>query len=185
MGVGVSVSAWHAPDQPALLAVNGISGNLDLGWGLCMPVHLLVIPLALSPLPTPSPAVGSPPCPCPRSAGELPTLSDWESHLTTVFPEVRLKRFLEMRGADAGPWRLICGLPALWVGLLYDAQAQVGGWAPSDAAEAQAPCLLPSGGCICLLTATLSLAPPAQPIVCSPLSLPHCHSLNCRRRRWR
>lgn len=43
-----------------------------------------------------------------------------------MFPEVRLKRFLEMRGADGGPWRLICGLPALWVGLLYDQQAQVG-----------------------------------------------------------
>ena len=62
---------------------------------------------------------------CPVPAGELPTLQDWESHMTTVFPEVRLKRFLEMRGADAGPWRLICGLPALWVGLLYDQQAQV------------------------------------------------------------
>ena len=56
--------------------------------------------------------------------GEYPTLDDWESHLTTVFPEVRLKRFLEMRGADGGPWRLICGLPALWVGLLYDEEAQ-------------------------------------------------------------
>jgi glutamate--cysteine ligase len=56
--------------------------------------------------------------------GELPTMDDWEAHLTTVFPEVRLKRFLEMRGADGGPFRLICGLPALWVGLLYDAQAQ-------------------------------------------------------------
>ncbi len=56
--------------------------------------------------------------------GELPTIDDWESHLTTVFPEVRLKRFLEMRGADCGPWRLICALPALWVGLLYDEQAQ-------------------------------------------------------------
>jgi glutamate--cysteine ligase len=64
-------------------------------------------------------------------AGELPslpgaraTLADWETHLTTIFPEVRLKRFLEMRGADGGPWRLICALPALWVGLLYDARAQ-------------------------------------------------------------
>ena len=54
----------------------------------------------------------------------LPSLKDWEAHLTTAFPEVRLKRFLEMRGADAGPWRLICALPALWVGLLYDAEAQ-------------------------------------------------------------
>eukprot|EP00204_Picochlorum_oklahomense_P000699 CAMPEP_0118802198 /NCGR_PEP_ID=MMETSP1161-20130426/5292_1 /TAXON_ID=249345 /ORGANISM="Picochlorum oklahomensis, Strain CCMP2329" /LENGTH=468 /DNA_ID=CAMNT_0006730317 /DNA_START=116 /DNA_END=1519 /DNA_ORIENTATION=+ len=56
--------------------------------------------------------------------GEYPTMDDWESHLTTVFPEVRLKKFIEMRGADGGPWRLICGLPALWVGLLYDEEAQ-------------------------------------------------------------
>lgn len=56
--------------------------------------------------------------------GETPTLKDWEAHLTTVFPEVRLKRFLEMRGADGGPWRLICALPALWVGIMYDEEAQ-------------------------------------------------------------
>lgn len=52
--------------------------------------------------------------------GEYPTIKDWEDHLTTAFPEVRLKKFLEMRGADGGPWRRICALPALWVGLLYD-----------------------------------------------------------------
>jgi glutamate--cysteine ligase len=52
--------------------------------------------------------------------GELPTLSDWGDHLTTAFPEVRLKKFLEMRGADSGPWGRLCALPALWVGLLYD-----------------------------------------------------------------
>ena len=52
--------------------------------------------------------------------GELPTLNDWENHLTTIFPEVRLKRYLEMRGADGGPWRRLCALPAFWVGLLYD-----------------------------------------------------------------
>lgn len=52
--------------------------------------------------------------------GEKPTIKDWEDHLTTAFPEVRLKKFLEMRGADGGPWRRICALPALWVGLLYD-----------------------------------------------------------------
>ena len=52
--------------------------------------------------------------------GEKPTMKDWEDHLTTAFPEVRLKQFLEMRGTDAGPWRRICALPALWVGLLYD-----------------------------------------------------------------
>jgi glutamate--cysteine ligase len=52
--------------------------------------------------------------------GELPTIKDWEDHLTTAFPEVRLKKYLEMRGADGGPWRRICALPALWLGLLYD-----------------------------------------------------------------
>ncbi|CAN6818856.1 unnamed protein product [Brassica oleracea] len=52
--------------------------------------------------------------------GELPTYNDWENHLTTIFPEVRLKRYLEMRGADGGPWRGLCALPAFWVGLLYD-----------------------------------------------------------------
>jgi glutamate--cysteine ligase len=61
--------------------------------------------------------------PC-MPAGEKPTMADWENHLTTIFPDVRLKRFLEMRGADGVPFRLICALPALWVGLIYDAQAQ-------------------------------------------------------------
>ena len=56
----------------------------------------------------------------PGLEGEYPTLADWEDHLTTAFPEVRLKRFLEMRGADGGPWRRLCALPAFWVGLLYD-----------------------------------------------------------------
>ena len=59
--------------------------------------------------------------------GELtewqPTMGDWTNHLSTLFPDVRLKRFLEMRGADGGPWRRICALPAFWVGLLYDAAA--------------------------------------------------------------
>ncbi|MEM1400330.1 MAG: glutamate--cysteine ligase [Pseudomonadota bacterium] len=55
--------------------------------------------------------------------GEVPTIEDWGDHLTTIFPEIRLKRFLEMRGADGGPWGRICALPALWVGLLYDDQA--------------------------------------------------------------
>ena len=54
---------------------------------------------------------------------ERPTLADWESHLTTIFTDVRLKQFLEMRGADGGPWRSLCALPALWVGLLYDVGA--------------------------------------------------------------
>ncbi|WP_417666534.1 glutamate--cysteine ligase [Roseibium sp.] len=49
-----------------------------------------------------------------------PTLGDWNNHLSTLFPDVRLKKYIEMRGADGGPWRRICALPALWVGLLYD-----------------------------------------------------------------
>ncbi len=60
--------------------------------------------------------------------GERPTLDDWESHLTTIFPEARLKRFIEMRGADGGPWRRLCALPAFWVGLLYDGAAQAAAW---------------------------------------------------------
>jgi len=55
--------------------------------------------------------------------GEIPTIADWEDHMSTLFPEVRLKKFLEMRGADGGTWSKICALPALWVGLLYDDQA--------------------------------------------------------------
>ena len=59
--------------------------------------------------------------------GELadwqPNMGDWTNHLSTLFPDVRLKRFLEMRGADGGPWRRICALPAFWVGLLYDGVA--------------------------------------------------------------
>jgi glutamate--cysteine ligase len=64
----------------------------------------------------------------PALPGEKPTLSDWADHLTTIFPEVRLKRFMEMRGADGGPWRKICALPALWVGLLYDGAALDAAW---------------------------------------------------------
>jgi glutamate--cysteine ligase len=59
----------------------------------------------------------------PALPGEIPLLGDWIDHLTTAFPEVRLKTFLEMRGADGGPWRHLCALPALWVGLLYDEAA--------------------------------------------------------------
>lgn len=61
--------------------------------------------------------------------GELPSIGDWADHLTTAFPEVRLKHYLEMRGADGGPWRRLCALPALWVGLLYDAAALEAAWA--------------------------------------------------------
>ncbi len=64
----------------------------------------------------------------PALPGEVATLSDWSDHLTTLFPEVRLKRFLEMRGADGGPWRRLCALPALWVGLLYDAASLDAAW---------------------------------------------------------
>lgn len=60
--------------------------------------------------------------------GEQPTMDDWADHLSTAFPEVRLKTFLEMRGADGGPWGRICALPALWVGLLYDQGALDAAW---------------------------------------------------------
>jgi glutamate--cysteine ligase len=60
--------------------------------------------------------------------GQLPTLNDWADHLTTAFPEVRLKKYLEMRGADGGPWSRLCALPALWVGLLYDGTALDAAW---------------------------------------------------------
>jgi len=60
--------------------------------------------------------------------GERPRLSDWQDHLSTAFPEVRLKSFLEMRGADGGPWSRICALPAFWVGLLYDQSALDAAW---------------------------------------------------------
>ena len=60
--------------------------------------------------------------------GEKPTLADWTDHLSTAFPEVRLKSFLEMRGADGGRWGRICALPALWVGLLYSDSALDAAW---------------------------------------------------------
>jgi glutamate--cysteine ligase len=64
----------------------------------------------------------------PALPGELPSLMDWEDHMTTAFPEVRLKRFLEMRGADGGPWRRLCALPAFWAGILYDSSALDAAW---------------------------------------------------------
>jgi glutamate--cysteine ligase len=64
----------------------------------------------------------------PALPGEVPTITDWNDHLTTLFPEVRLKRFLEMRGADGGPWRSLCALPALWVGVLYHDAALDAAW---------------------------------------------------------
>jgi glutamate--cysteine ligase len=60
--------------------------------------------------------------------GEYPTVDDWADHLTTLFPEVRLKRFLEMRGADGGRWGTITALPAFWAGILYDEVALDHAW---------------------------------------------------------
>ena len=60
--------------------------------------------------------------------GELPTMSDWANHLSTIFPEVRLKRFLEMRGADGGPTNRICALPSFWGGIYYDAESLDAAW---------------------------------------------------------
>ena len=64
----------------------------------------------------------------PALPGERPTTADWADHLTTLFPEARIKRFMEMRGADGGPWRRLCALPALWVGLLYDGASLDAAW---------------------------------------------------------
>ncbi len=64
----------------------------------------------------------------PALPGEKPTLSDWADHLTTIFPEARIKKFIEMRGADGGPWRRLCALPAFWVGLTYDQTALDAAW---------------------------------------------------------
>jgi len=60
--------------------------------------------------------------------GERATKKDWNDHLTTLFPEVRLKSYLEMRGADGGPWSRICALQALWAGVLYDAPSLAAAW---------------------------------------------------------
>jgi glutamate--cysteine ligase len=59
----------------------------------------------------------------PALTNDVPRIGDWADHVTTAFPEVRLKTFLEMRGADGGPWRRLCALPAFWVGILYDSMA--------------------------------------------------------------
>ena len=64
----------------------------------------------------------------PAVPGESATVSDWANHLSTIFPEVRLKRYLEMRGADGGPWRNLCALPALWTGIYYDGAALDAAW---------------------------------------------------------
>src|SRR2546423_3072993 len=64
----------------------------------------------------------------PALPGERATLSDWANHLSTIFPEVRLKRYLEMRGADSGPWQRLPALPAFWVGLLYDDRSLDAAW---------------------------------------------------------
>mgnify|MGYP006266211689 CR=1 FL=1 len=77
----------------------------------------------------------------PAAPGQRPTIEDWKDHLSTAFPEVRMKTFLEMRGADSGSWGKICALPALWVGLLYDqpsldaACELTGDWTREERAE--------------------------------------------------
>jgi glutamate--cysteine ligase len=64
----------------------------------------------------------------PELPGVKPTMKDWADHMTTAFPEVRLKKYLEMRGADGGPWNRLCALPAFWVGLLYDQTSLDAAW---------------------------------------------------------
>src|SRR5690606_5965567 len=60
--------------------------------------------------------------------GQRPSIKDWDDHVTTIFPEVRLKKYLEMRGADSGPLDRLCALPALWTGVLYDPAALAAAW---------------------------------------------------------
>jgi glutamate--cysteine ligase len=64
----------------------------------------------------------------PELPGEKPSIKDWADHTTTIFPEVRLKQYLEMRGADSGPWSRLCALPALWMGVLYDSASLAAAW---------------------------------------------------------
>jgi glutamate--cysteine ligase len=64
----------------------------------------------------------------PALPGEKPLISDWADHLTTIFPEARIKKYMEMRGADGGPWRRLCALPALWVGVMYDQSSLDAAW---------------------------------------------------------
>ena len=64
----------------------------------------------------------------PELPGERPTIKDWADHLTTLFPEVRLKQYLEMRGADCGPMSRLAALPALWTGIFYDQAALAAAW---------------------------------------------------------
>jgi glutamate--cysteine ligase len=64
----------------------------------------------------------------PQLPGEKPVLKDWNDHITTIFPEVRLKKYLEMRGTDSGPWRRLCALPALWTGVLYEQSPLDAAW---------------------------------------------------------
>jgi glutamate--cysteine ligase len=64
----------------------------------------------------------------PALPSEKPTLSDWADHMTTVFPEARVKRYIEMRGADCGDFAHIVALPAFWVGLMYDQTALDAAW---------------------------------------------------------
>ena len=64
----------------------------------------------------------------PALPGQKPTLSDWADHLTTIFPEARIKKFMEMRGADGGPWRRLCALPAFWTGIMYDQSSLDAAW---------------------------------------------------------
>lgn len=64
----------------------------------------------------------------PALPGEQPTIADWANHLSTLFPEVRLKKYLEMRGADGGPWNRLCALSAFWTGLLYDPVSRDAAW---------------------------------------------------------
>ena len=108
----------------------------------------------------------------PELPGETPTIKDWEDHLSTLFPEVRLKKFLEMRGADSVPIDRVVGLADLWCGLLYDkaslerAKARIAAWTAADVARmrVEAPkhgmnTLTPEGGTFADLAVELRINP--------------------------
>ena len=63
-----------------------------------------------------------------HARASAPRMSDWANHISTIFPEVRLKRYLEMRGSDGGPWRVLPSLPAFWCGILYDEDCLDAAW---------------------------------------------------------
>ena len=137
------------PDRSGMLpfafeAGHGLSSAMSIMRSMCRCISSIATATTTIP-----PAKASAPFiegKLPQLPGERPTLQDWSDHLTTIFPEVRLKKFLEMRGADSGPWRTLCALPALWTGILYrpgSARCRLG---PGQGLVGRGPARLARGG---------------------------------------